>query len=603
MKTSRQVLALAVVTFAFTTVASAAPKNAKLIGTASYKTMQLRGLAKPELLWQNDELVKQSGVDLLKDTAFASPVDGESANIYTNEKKTAYVDAYGGLGMNGNFGSGRAAIVGDWQIKGSGKTMMVNAKSDQYHRSGASTVREGVWEAAWGRLLAKELPFGAYQTLAVIATGSQASIHGTYFEPRVLIVREDPIRPAHFTLNPTMMEVDPAAEKARVADAMKTIVEALPKPKGYVSAGRQADFRAGVIEMIERQAVQHGYAWAHGLFHGGTSPSNTGLDGRALDFGSYSAFDRYPRARVMDEDGFFGEKEIYKRDFIKDIRDAWTQSLPMDLLAALPSEAELFQKFDDKFDQTRSTEMVRLAGAMDEFLASRAAVREVRVLGAKLITLAEAGNTKGIEVWKGESPWGQGQYKVGEILNVLAKLPVDAEKASASPELIQLVPNARSRFELTSAYEAAFEKQQAFASEYGITAESEATFRAEAAKLRNEKMTAMFRIQANEKLITEAIEQYKQTGDASAIQKRIDMMVESSRREYRDAAPFTIVMREKKVGDRVVREVFDAKAGKYKRMAARERAQVRPAPARDEKQNVRQPVTRAASSCKALFGK
>lgn len=495
---------------------------------------------------------KQRDRKLLLAAGYASQVDGEPSSVFTSKVVEADVDAYGGLGMNGNFGSGRAAIVTingkSFQIKGSGRTMMVNARSDQYHRSGASVIREGIWEAAWSQLLAKEMPYGAYQTLAVLATGSQATLHGHNFDPRVTIIREDPVRPAHFLLNPDGMVVQPEEEKARVTEAMKHIVDALPKPAGYKSQGRQADFVVGINEMIDRQAIQHGYAWAHSLFHGGTSPSNTGLDGRMLDFGSYSAFDGYPRARVMDEDGFMGDTEIYKRDFIRDSYASLEQTLPMDLKSVLPPVADLEKRFDENFERTRAKEMLRLAGSMDEFVDSLYETPEGKKLASVLLKMAEAGNSKGIEVWQGQSPFGTGTYNLGAVLKRLTELPLVLQgnrKAIglADARLTKLVPNVLVRQGLVEAYGRFFEEHGALASENGISSAAEVRYRAIAVDMRNAKMTSMFRTHENEEKISRAIDAFEK-GDASAIGRQINDMISKARREHRDAGRFAVVMRD-----------------------------------------------------------
>ena len=489
------------------------PKHQSVLGAATYVTMPLRGLTHPKLLWADTEYLAGQGISpdqILKKFAYASPVDGESAESYSNETKIGFVDGNGGIGMNGNFGSGRAATIvetragsastgQDWQIKGSGRTPMVNKDSDQYHRNGASVLGEGIHEAIWGKLLALEMPYGAYRTVAVIATGS-LGVH--------------------------------------------------PKNK-------TEKFRAGIFEFIDRQAIQHGYAWAHSLFHGGTSPTNAGLDGRMLDFGTFSAFDGYPNARVIDEDGFFGDTELYKRDLLKDIRDSWVRTLSSDLLAVLPSEAEWFNRFEATFQTTRQREMLRLAGAFTEFTSELMARSEGQRLAKVLIKIAEAGNTKKIEIWEGQNPFGTGTYNLGKILALAAGesfVNGDVENSG----LRKLIPEEGQRTEFVDAYVSFLKIERQLALHVGISPAAETRYRRLAVKMRNRKMTAVFRLNKNEKHIWKIEADFAANGDPKPVQSYIDNIISESRRDFHHVAPYSIVYTEANSKLKNAARVFDA---------------------------------------------
>jgi uncharacterized protein YdiU (UPF0061 family) len=462
-------------------VFSAPPSHQALLGTETYITMPMHRLAQPRLIYADQEALKKRGISIdqvLEKFAFASPVDGESAHLYTNEIKTAYVDGNGGIGLNENFGSGRAAIIEqDWQIKGSGRTPMVNPNADSSHRNGASDLSESIHEAIWSNLLAEELPYGAFRVVAIIATGSHVHSGGMDGRPRVLIVREDPLRPGHFVINPSAEKLNDPRDRARIDAAMKNIVKALPQPAGANFVDEGTKFRSGIFEFIDRQAIQHSYAWAHSLFHGGTSATNTGMDGRMLDFGTFSAFDGYPKARVIDEDGFMGETVTFKIDLLKDIRDSWVKSLSPALLAALPSEQEWFDRFESTYQSNRQAEMLRLAGVFTEFKAELLKTSEGQRLAKLLIYLAEAGNDQKIEIWKGENPFEHGVYNVGAILST----------AAHSQDLQKLIPNDLIRKQFTTSYKNLFIQQQRMAANHGINAKAETEYRKIATEIRNKK--------------------------------------------------------------------------------------------------------------------
>jgi hypothetical protein len=534
------------------------PRNIRLVGAATYVTMPLYALEQPKLLWADNAFLLKQGIpndQILKKFAYAAAVEGESKGGYLKTQKTGYVDGNGGIGLNDNFGSGRAAIIDrDWQIKGSGKTMMVNKDADDGHRNGASLLGEGVHEAIWGKLLAAELPYGAYRTVAIIATGTMANS-----EPRVLIVREDPLRPAHYVINPTAEKMADPRDHARINEAMKHLVDALPQPPGFKSDVKTEKFRSGIFELINRTATQHGYAWAHSLFHGGTSPSNAGMDGRMLDFGTFSAFDGYPNARVIDEDGFFGDLSLYKRDFLKDIRDSWVKTLPNDLLAVLPSEQEWFVQFEKTFRQTQAVEMLRLAGVFTEFSETLAKRGEGLRLAKILIKLAKAGNEKKVEIWDGENPFGNGTYNLGEILKAAAsETGLVSTETNQQSKLAHLIPDANLRESFLRSYNEVFTLERDLAKAHGISPAGELKYRKLAVNVRNKKMKTVYHLDRNEKHIWKLLDDYMANGQAEPIQKYIDQTVSENRREFRDAAPFTIVVSEGVDGGQTVRRVFDA---------------------------------------------
>ena len=541
-------------------VDTAPPRNQQVLGAATYVTMPLQKLAHPVLLWADRDFLLRHGVmpNLITDYfAYAAPSLGETGASYLPEFITAFIDGNGGIGMNDNFGSGRAAIIHeDWQIKGSGRTVMVNPKADLYHSNGAALMAEGIHEAVWSRLLAEELPYGAFRTVAVIATGSYLD---TDLQPRALIVREDPLRPGHYVINPSAELLGDARDAARIKAAMEHLLAALPTPAGAIPIKKSDQFRVKTFEFIERQAIQHGYAWSRGLFHGGTSPSNAGLDGRMIDFGTFSAFDGYPKVRVIDEDGFFGDTSLYKRDLLKNIRDSWVRTLSPELLAGLPSEQEWFDRFETTFQRTRKTEMLRLAGAFSEFSSELFARSEGKKLAEILLKLAEAGNDKEIEAWKGESPWGTGTYNLGKILKAAAEVELQGLNVEL-PALKAALPQVKLRREFVEAYKKAFRTQRSFAAQKGIAATAESEYRRLASEIRNRKMTTLFRADTNEKPIWDLIAKFKKTGDPKPTQDYVDELVAENRREFRDAAPFTIVLRESK--DRTERLVFDAQSGR-----------------------------------------
>ncbi|KYG67066.1 hypothetical protein AZI86_08620 [Bdellovibrio bacteriovorus] len=574
---ARSVLSLVAFTMAFQPMAYAQkaplPDAAKIIGAGAFVPMQAKQLANPNAIYLNHKLMAEQGLDLqkvLEMTAFAAPVSGETAGGYTNKTKTVYADGYGGIGLNGNEGNGRTFTVDSmWENKGGGITPFVAATSEASHRNGASLLPEGIHEAIWSNLLADELPRGAHRVLAIIATGTR--VGGPDGEPRVLIVREAPIRPAHFVVNENGQKRGTEREKNRISDAMKHITNALPQPKNSTARTEAERFRSGIFEMIDRQAQMHSYGWAHSLFHGGTSPSNAGMDGRALDFGTYQALDGYQKIRVIHDDGFNGETKVYKTDLLKDMRDSLVKTLPPELARAMPSEQEWFERFDQTFERTQLLEMLRLAGSFNETTSALLNTHEGLQLAKLVKSMAEAGNEKEIEKWKlpgfAEDYFKQGTYSLEKVMTALAELNLSAPADTA--KLMALVPDSALRAQLIEWYVRTFRMQQDMLAQVGISGQAEGKYRLEAAKIRNKKMTELFSTVDNEKKIWAVNDEFKEKGGKiSSVQTLIDSTIEQSRRDFHDAKPYTLVISERRVNGKYERTVFDAKLGKTMKVQA-----------------------------------
>jgi hypothetical protein len=574
---ARSVLSLVAFTLALNPLAHAQqapqlPRAAQIIGAAAYVPMEAKQLANPQIIYANGKLMAESGLDLqmiIEKAAWAAPVSGETAGGYTNKVKIVFADGYGGIGLNGNEGNGRTFTVDTiWENKGGGITPFVSNTSEVTHRNGASLLPEGIHEAVWSNMLAEELPNGASRILAIIATGTR--VGGPDGEPRVLIVREAPVRPAHFVINEYAEARGSERDKARIADSMKHIVNALPQPKNSTAITEEEKFRSGIMEMIDRQAEMHSYGWAHSLFHGGTSPSNAGLDGRALDFGTFQALDGYQKIRVIHDDGFNGETEVYKRDLLKNIRDSLVKTLPQNLLNALPTEQEWFERFDNKYSSTQRKELLRLAGAFNEFAGNLLNTKEGAALANLLKRIAEAGNEKKVEKWKlqGYSTeyFKQGTYNLGEILAAATSIDLDTAKDSA--ELARVLPNENLRGQFIYLYSKTFQAQRDLAASQGINAKAEMDYRGAAVKMRNKKMTSLFATVENEKKIWAANAEFKEKGNTGSVQTLIDQTIAENRRDFHDARPFTVVLGEKLIDGKYERSVFDAKTGKLTRELA-----------------------------------
>lgn len=198
---------------------------------------------------------------------------------------TGVADRYGGPGIGHNGGSGRAAVVNSYHVKGIGRTPLVSALTDDAHASGGAYLEECVREVIFSELAGAEFPGGTVPVLAVIDTGLVQVWKlesGAYPERRCLLVRPAFLRPAHFERARAYISDDPAdgyADAQRVEHAFRVAIERW---------GQNA--LSTIYEHLWLTwAEQLAYAFIHRLPHGGDSTSNIALNGRLLDFGGMTA--------------------------------------------------------------------------------------------------------------------------------------------------------------------------------------------------------------------------------------------------------------------------------------------------------------------------
>ncbi len=116
------------------------------LGPTSYVSETARHLARPQLLWANQDYLQEKGFadveaakkNILKHYAIGIPGPGEPADAFTSEETTVFADRYGGTGIGDNWGSGRAAelrelaaLLEAFQIKGIGQTSLVGNWGEQ----------------------------------------------------------------------------------------------------------------------------------------------------------------------------------------------------------------------------------------------------------------------------------------------------------------------------------------------------------------------------------------------------------------------------------------------------------------------------------------
>lgn len=569
------------------------PKLVNVLGPISYRPETLQKLAHPTLIYADlewfkekkfavpNKLTPQFEKQLLDILAFAKQIKGEPADAYTNQTTVAHSEFYGGdeAGMNGNLGSGRASSMGEIQTKGVGPTSMVNrAKTDEEHSTGTMGLYEGLMEVLGSQIAHNELPYGANRIIALIATGTKTKSG----EERVLSVREDPLRPAHFIINETKANL--VREKNRMKYVMSKITDVLPLPAGALPRSQDERLKLGVLEVIRRHAHVAAYSYANHFLHSAFSPSNETMEGGALDFGAFMALRGYPRAGRLDDNELNGDLnsvEFVVEQFIKSLR----QELPKAMVKNVPTVRDAIEILKDNFNSQLRSEMIDMTGAppeLTEYLKKSSAYKK---LSETLVQMSYVGNEEAQNAL-GDGVHRTDTYLMEVILQKMASLLNQATDSNArnlmslfDRELTNDIPDARLRKSLSKQYIDYVYALAQVAKNQGITFVNLRQYIQLKCEVKNRLTKPIIAYDGHTPGIDwgDKIRKFETDGDPTALRRTLKEAIRSSRRTYRDAPPMTVTLREVSYSDGSThRESFELKTGRIVESLAKP-AIVRPA--------------------------
>ena len=278
-------------------------ESTEWFGAATFhEPVRLRHLAGARLLWVNRQAAAfdpqfagdMAGYErhLLQACAYVLAQDEDIAAGAATV--TGHADRYGGAGIGNNGGSGRAALVNGYLVKGVGRTRLVSSLTEASHASGGAYLAESVREAICSEIVRAEFPHSAVPVLAIIDTGMvQVWDRATgYMEHRTLVVRPCFVRPAHFQRATAFISEDP---KEGMRDSRR--VQAM-FAQALSTLGKRR-FAAAYEDLWRKWARQLAYAFVHRLPHGSNTMSNICFDGKLLDFGAMSALPSWADCAIM----------------------------------------------------------------------------------------------------------------------------------------------------------------------------------------------------------------------------------------------------------------------------------------------------------------
>ena len=326
-------------------------------------------------------LLRSCAYEVVEDPRMFGPVLPSELDraAATAEDVVGYADRYGGSGLGGNGGGGRAAFLNGYYIKGVGRTPLLGRRNlNLAHSSGCALMEEAVRDVLCSELAAAEFPYGAVRTLAIIGTGKRQSWdldEGTRTERRCLIVRSAFARPAHWERAPIFLTWDPhegAKDAARAA--------------AFSQAAREVfgpdDIRTTFRRFWLRWAEQLAYGLVHRVAHAGLSTSNICLDGSLVDFGAMASLPSWAHVCVVPGMLGAGDEANQLLNCLREAAASLGRYVDPDYLqdGHLQRTAHALR---ERFETTVAREVLRLAGVPTSFatdVAERAGKRRDRIL-------------------------------------------------------------------------------------------------------------------------------------------------------------------------------------------------------------------------------
>jgi len=256
------------------------------------------------VIWINERYFSSRGLEiqnltvrelvldwLIGSFAYCVPDPKHGLDNSSADELIVHADRYGSSGASIHGGSGRAAIRGAFQVKGVGRTPLVDGVKDWSYSHGCMWLEEAIREAVFSEIASLEFPVGAVPVVAIIDLGCEY-IHddGSIGERRALVVRPIALRPAHLERAVAFC----SREKGRraIGEHGKDVERAKNMVR-HVSAGCECELGSPpsccVERLVQRIGTQVAFGQIWRMFHGGYFSSNLTMDGELIDFGSFRA--------------------------------------------------------------------------------------------------------------------------------------------------------------------------------------------------------------------------------------------------------------------------------------------------------------------------
>ncbi len=247
-------------------------------------SVQLKRPFKTRLLWLNERAMEMDpnfltvSENLKAYKELLLQLCGFVVSENSFSETLGWADRYGGAGNGTCGGSGRAAFVNGYHIKGIGRTPLLGLEMDPSHSTGHVSLEEAIRESIYGEVMSR-FPWSTVPVLAIVDTGVTRRNAYQELEQEVLVVRPGFLRCGHFDRaeRPILVASGQGAKDAkRVSYIIRTAQE----------TSKCNDLGDLFVQFWMRWADQIAFGLIHRISQFNYSSSNICLDGRLLDFGA-----------------------------------------------------------------------------------------------------------------------------------------------------------------------------------------------------------------------------------------------------------------------------------------------------------------------------
>lgn len=338
-----------------------------ILPSTSFASFKSRVVVRPTVLWRNETI---NITTELESFAFCIPMKGDPDAAYGKESRTFLAERYGGAGLGHNGGGARCGFASGVQVKGIGRTPVLAGGAGQWHSHGGASLQEGIREAVWGEVCHVGLPHGGVRVHGLISTGTTCPNEtrmGTSTAPRVLIVRDAAIRPAHY-MRACFFRPSPDFRAAQVSDtkrtesAVRSITSVFHSLYGTSNLPDIECINDGLTKMLKRAARQISEARAKRIMHGALSDSNICVDGSWVDYGTVSAISDYGRIILCRNSADLWHQHVPLTRTIYDLCFYLRKYLPRRVAAALVTSSDLIKSFNAYLNRYLALGYVKLIG-------------------------------------------------------------------------------------------------------------------------------------------------------------------------------------------------------------------------------------------------
>lgn len=508
-----------------------------------------------KVIWCNFELARELGFDVPRTNELTPELHEQllaklclrsvtpDDDVSGREIVTLYADRYGGDGVTPGLGAGRAGFLpeANLYIKGLGFTPLFrhHDKDDFVHSHGGVHLDDCMSEAIFGEVNHNLFELGSCRILAIIDQGKVViEPSGRRREIALAIRVGAQLRPGHLLAKRVRGSRTPLEMFIEITRATGQLV--------LQNGSDLPDLSATLLRVIDDHACTAADAYRWRLIHGAISPSNMDMSGAMLDLPTQST---QPRTAP-----------IYKLDYVHSVfgtehkeRGFYLAEMQRRLLRSTnaPTRAQFNLKWLNvseqmDLDYNRHLEIKMLNAAGLKTHVAQRLQQETKLAGHFTDVLAA------MAVLKNQGPTSVArkvvERSVVDVFNVLACLPADY---FAGRELTACVlEHARpvfkgNRFQVQARQRRIDQLAEKFAVVYRAVMDvAEDYYPSRAEMARSVTARAAFENQAIDALycaplyqeLTQAIAEYKATGDPEIIRNAIDSRIARSLRRVDDLA-------------------------------------------------------------------